>query len=215
MNADTILRQKVLDALEWEPGVHANNIGVTVHDGVVTLTGHVKHYAEKLAAEHCVQSLAGVRGVAQDIEVRLEGLPQDDDDQIAERAAHILAWSSVPDNKVKVKVEKGWLTLSGEVDWNFQRDRAEDLVSELSSVRGITNLLTIKERIAPSDVKAKIENAFKRNALLDASKIIVKTKEDEVTLTGDVPTFREKQIAHDTVWAVPGVHRVVDNLRIS
>lgn len=214
MTTDTLLRQKVLDALEWEPSVDANNIGVSVNNGIVTLNGHVKTYAEKLAAEQCVQGLSGVRAVAQDIEVRLDYMPKTDDDQIAERAARILEWSNVPD-KIKVKVEKGWITLNGEVDWYFQRNHAEDLVSHLSAVRGISNLIKVKERVQPGNIKLQIEDALKRSALLHASKIQVSAKDGEVTISGSVPTLYEKQVARGAVWAAPGVRRVVDNLHIN
>ena len=213
---DLSLRDHVLSELEFEPSVNASHIGVAVDDGVVTLAGHVGSYAEKLAAEKIVQRLKGVRAIAQEIEVRFSSDKKTGDDQIAQRALDIIAWdTTIPDDKVKVKVQKGWITLSGEVDWYFQRNAAEAAVRKLSGVTGITNAITIKPRVQAGDIKQRIEKALKRNAELEAENIRVVVSGGRVTLEGQVNAWHERAVAERAAWAAPGVVSVVDHLALA
>lgn len=216
MKTDEALRQTILDELEWNPSVTATEIGVAVRNGIVELTGHVSSYAEKRAAEQCVQKIAGVKGLALEINVRLPNHIQSADDEIAERAARILGWNAmVPPDVVKVTVEKGWVTMRGEVDWNYQRDLARADIEKLSGVIGLANLLTVKERVLPVNVKNKIEDAFRRDAVLDAAKIKVQTRGSEVVLEGRIHDWHERELATQAAWSAPGVSRVTDHLQIA
>jgi osmotically-inducible protein OsmY len=172
--SDRTVHECVLSELEWEPSVNAAHIGVVVEDGVVTLTGHVSSYAEKIAAERAVKRVAGVHAVAQEIEVRYPSDKKTQDDQIAKRALDILAWNTiVPDDRIAVTVQNGWVTLTGEVDWWYQRQDAENSVRKLSGVRSLSNNIAVKPRVQASDVKQRIETAMKRTAELEATKIRV------------------------------------------
>ena len=216
MTSDEALRQIVLTELEWTPSVNATHIGVAIRHGVVELTGHVESYAEKLAAEQCVQKIAGVKGVAQEINVRLPNHAMRADDEIADRAARVLSWDAmVPPETIKVTVEKGWVTLRGEVARNYQRDVASHAVQKLSGVVGVTNRLTVKERVSPTNVKSKIEDAFRRDALLDAAKINVRAQGGEVVLEGHIKSWHERELASRAAWSAPGVNHVVDRLQIA
>lgn len=184
---DISLRQDVLDELEFEPSLDAANIGATVQNGVVTLTGHVKSYMEKVKAEEVVRHIKGVRGIAQELEVRWPGDKKTSDDEIAQRALNIIAWdTTIPKDKVQVKVENGWVTLSGQVEWYYQKSAAENAVYRLSGISGIHNQLTIEPRVQAADVKNRIENAFKRNAEVESDRIQVSVAGRKVTLDGDV-----------------------------
>lgn len=212
---DTLLRQTIIDELEWEPSVEAAHIGVAVDKGVVTLTGYVASYAEKLAAEHAVKRVKGVHAIAEEIKVRYPGDKQSADDQIAKRALDILAWqSSVPKDRISVKVERGWVTLSGEVDWYFQKADAEKSVRKLTGVVGISNVIDCKPHVAVADVKHRIENALKRNAEIEAQNIHVSVSGSKVILEGKVDTWPERQRVERTVWSAPGVTAVEDRLAV-
>jgi osmotically-inducible protein OsmY len=213
---DEDLRQRVSDELEFAPTVNATKIGVAVDHGVVTLTGHVNSYAEKIAAERAVQRVKGVRGVAQEIEVRYPSERKNRDDEIAERAAQIFDWdTTIPSGKVTVKVEKGWVSLGGEVEWQFQRMGAETAVRKLSGVIGVTNQITIGPRIDATNVKHRIEDALKRNAELEADGIQVAVTGGKVTLEGKVRAWHERGVAERAAWAAPGVITVEDRLTIA
>lgn len=212
--SDLQLRQNILDELEWEPSIDAADIGVAVENGVITLTGHVGSYAEKLMAEGIVKRFRGVKAIAQEIEVRLT-YAGDADDEIARRALNVLSWDvSVPKDAIQVKVEKGWLTLSGEVDWNFQRSAAVDDVRKLSGVMGVSNLMHIKSRVQVPDLKKRIEDALKRCAELEAKTIRVSVKDGEVTLEGRVRAWSERDALESAVWGAPGVKAVKDRVTI-
>ncbi|HKY17489.1 MAG TPA: BON domain-containing protein [Rhizomicrobium sp.] len=214
---DSILRQNVIDELEFEPAVDAAHIGVAVEDGVVTLSGHVGSYAEKLAAEKAVKRVKGVRALAEGIKVRFPEDKKTSDDEIAHRAITILKWSAVvPPNAVMVKVQDGWVTLSGEVDWQHQRWTAENLVRRLSGIHGVMNSIKLKHKVEPRDVKRKIENALRRSAEIVSERIQVSVEDGRsVALDGSVHDWEERDAVERAAWSVPGVTRVIDRLRIS
>jgi osmotically-inducible protein OsmY len=213
---DLSLREYVLSELEFEPSVNAAHIGVAVENGVVMLTGHVGSYAEKLAAERVVQRVRGVRAIAQEIEVRFPADKKTEDDEIAQRALNIIAWdTTIPDEKVKVKIQKGWITLTGEVDWYFQRNAAETAVRKLSGVTGITHSITVKPQVQAGDIKQRIESALKRTAELEAEQIRVLVSGGRVTLEGKVKAWHERVVAERAAWAAPGVVAVVDHLALA
>ncbi|MGB3740836.1 MAG: BON domain-containing protein [Castellaniella sp.] len=213
MMKDTTLRDLVENALDYEPSIDAANIGIAVRNGVVTLTGHVASYAQKLAAERVVEGVSGVHGIAQEIEVRDTFSKQMADDEIASRALKIIAWDvTVPTDKIRVKVQKGWITLSGTVDWYFQRAAAERAVRRLSGVLGVTNQILVSPAIAAGDVKRNIENALKRSAEVEAKGITVSVIGSKVTLEGKVRSWREKKSIERAAWAAPGVASVDNQL---
>jgi osmotically-inducible protein OsmY len=207
MKDDNELRRDVEQELEWEPSVDERRIGVAVLDGIVTLTGEVSSYAERWNAERAVERVAGVRGIANEIEVKTTTERSDTD--IAKAAADALKWNvMVPADKVTVKVRDGWITLTGEVNWDFQRRAAERAMRNLPGVRGISNLIGVKPRVEPSEIKRKLEETFKREAALDANRISVQVSSGEVTLRGSVRTWVERREAEKAAWAAPGVTAV-------
>ena len=214
---DTNLRQNIIDELDFEPRVSSAHIGVAVQDGVVTLSGHVGSYAEKLAAEKAVKRVKGVKAIAEEIDVRYPEDKKTADDEIAARALSLLRWSAVvPTDSVMVKVQDGWVNLSGQVTWQFQRSAAEAEVRRLSGVVGVVNSITIKPRVQPVDIKHQIEAAFKRNAEIDARGIQVSVEDGgRVSLDGTVHDWREREAAGHAAWMAAGVMRVDDRLRIS
>jgi osmotically-inducible protein OsmY len=171
---DGTLRQDIVDELDFEPSIDAANIGVAVEKGIVTLTGHVPTYSQKVTVENVVRRVKGVKGIAEEIEVRPFGSNRTADDEIAKRAVSTLDWNtSVPDNSVQVKVQKGWLTLTGTVDWQYQKNAAAEAMAGLAGVTGVTNQIQIKPRASAFDVKKRIEDALKRNAEIEAQAIRV------------------------------------------
>jgi osmotically-inducible protein OsmY len=212
---DKTIRDAVIDELEWEPRVDSEHIGVAVEDGVVTLTGHVESYAARFAAEEAAKRVHGVKAIAQEIEVRLPSDKKTADDQVAKRVLDIIDWSSsVPENAVKVKVQNGMVTLSGEVNWHYQRDEAEDAVRKLSGVRSVINTIQIKPKVSALDVKRRIEEALKRSAEVEAQAVKVSAVDGRVTLTGTVHTYFERDLVERTAWLAPGVVAVNDQIRV-
>lgn len=213
MKTDSELRRDVERELELEPSVDERRIGVAVLDGIVTLTGEVRSYAEKWQAERTVERVSGVRGVVDELEVKPATERSDID--IARAAADVLKWNVlVPSDRIKVRVENGWLTLEGDVEWEYQRRAAERAVRNLPGVKGISNLIVVKPRVEPSDVRRKIEEAFEREAAIDAQHIDVAVNGSEVTLSGRVRSWAERHAAEKAAWSVPGVTAVHNYLTV-
>lgn len=213
MKSDLDLKHDVEAELEWDPSVDARQIGVTVTDGIVTLTGEVSSYAHKWNAERAAERVAGVVGIANEIEVKLIGEQTDSD--IAKRAANALKWNTlVPSERITVSVDKGWLTLRGDVSYDFERRAAERAVRNLAGVRGVSNLIVVKPRVEPRDLKAKIEDTFQRQASLDAQNITVQVDGGEVILRGSVRSWVERREAEKAAWAAPGVTSVKNYITV-
>lgn len=212
---DLALRQNILDELEFEPSIDAAHIGVAVEDGIVTLTGHVSSYWEKTTAENVVKRVKGVKGLAEEIEVRLVGLKGTADDEIAKRAVDAITWNvSIPRDKVQVKVQDGWITLTGRLEWQYQKNAAAEAVRGLAGVVGVANQIEINPRASVSDIKKRIENALKRNAETEAQTIRVIVRDGKVTLEGKVRALSERQAAERAAWSSPGVRAVEDRISI-
>ena len=216
MKTDSQLQQDVIAELKWEPSVEATTIGVEVKDGIVTLAGHVGSYIQKRAAERAAQRVAGVRGVAMEIDIALPGSSKRKDADLATRARSALEWNaSVPKDAVKISVENAWVKLSGEVHWAYQRWAAETAVFNLLGVVGVNNDITIEQQVAPHDVKTKIEAALQRRAHHETKSIQVAVAGDSVTLSGVVDSWAERNAAQTAAWAAPGVKNVIDNIRVA
>lgn len=215
MKSDTQLQKDVLDELRWEPSISEKEIAVAVKDGVVTLGGYVQTYAQKRAAEYAVAKVAGVKAVAEDIQVKLPTSTQRSDTEIAHAVINALKWDTeVPDELIKVKVEHGWVTLSGALDFFYQKTAAERCVRFLTGVKGVTNLISVKRGVTTSKVTENIEAALKRRAEVDAGMIKVDALDGKVTLKGSVHSWLELKEAENAAWATPGVWSVVDRLAV-
>ncbi|WP_454888589.1 BON domain-containing protein [Sphingobium indicum] len=213
MKSDSQLQRDVLDELAWEPSIDQADIGVAVTDGVVTLSGFVKSYPQKMAAEKATRRVAGVKALAEEIKVRFASDPKTADHEIAKRILDMFSWNvSIPDDKIAVKVEHGWVTLSGTVDWYYQSDEALKVAGKVNGVIGVSNLIELHTLPTSGDVKDRIVAAIKRNADLDAASVTVFTDGGKVTLGGKVRAWNERQIAERAAWAAPGVTKVEDNI---
>lgn len=216
MKTDSQLQQDVMAELKWEPAVHAEQIGVEVKDGIVTLAGHVDSYPAKWNAERAAQRVAGVKALAVEIDVKLSGSDQRNDGDVARSCENVLLWTTyLPKDSVKVMVEGGWVTLSGQVQWGFQRATATAAVRYLAGVKGVSDQITIKPGVTASVVKGDIEAALKRRATNEANGIKVAVNGSEVTLSGKVPTWAERDAAGSAAWSSPGVKNVIDNIAIA
>lgn len=216
MKSDAELRNDVLAELKWEPGVKPETIGVAVKDGVVMLTGYVDSYAEKRIAELAVERVSGVRAVAEEIDVRLPGTSERTDLDIARAAENAIGWHVwLPKDRIKIFVEHGWITLEGQLDWQYQREAAEWALHHLRGVKGISNLITLKPKVSPTEIKTKIEKALERNAALDAKRITITASGAKVTLSGKVRSLAERDEAARAAWAAPGVFEVENLITVA
>jgi len=214
MKNDAQLKSDVEEELRWEPSVHAEEIGVSIKNGVVELDGHVSSYYEKWAAERAALRVSSVKAVASEIRVELPSSATRTDEDIARAAKNHLEWNySVPDT-IKIQVTDGWVTLKGAVEWQYQREEAERVVRPLLGVKGVFNEITVTPRVSAIDVKIKIENALKRDAETDAEHIKVETSDGRVTLRGTVSSWAERAEAERAAWAAPGVTKVEDLITV-
>ena len=211
---DKELRQLVIDELEYEPCIDAADIGVAAENGVVTLSGHVADYVQKMAAERAAWRVKGVKGIAQEIEVRFPGDKKWNDDEIAQRAVNILAWNTlVPKDCARVRVSDGWITLSGSMKWNYQRQTAENEVRKLNGVKGVTNSIALTSVVQARDLERRIHDALKRHAEVEADAVRVDVRSDgTVRIEGRVDNWSEMQAVEHAVWSAPGVQRIDDCL---
>lgn len=210
---DTDLQQDVVEELRWEPSLEDDDVAVAVKDGIVTLAGYTKSYLDKWKAERVASRVKGVKAIVNNIEVRLPSASERSDPDIARAAVDALKWNvSVPKDRVKVKVEKGWVTLEGDVDWYYQREAAERAVRYLTGVKGVTNLLTLKARPTPADVKTRIREALERGAEFDADRITVDVEGDTAILRGTVRSYAEFRDAERAARNAPGITTVKNKL---
>ena len=213
---DLELKKSVESELNFEPSINAAEIGVAVKGGIVTLSGRVPSYWEKIAAERAAARVSGVKAVANELEVRLPGSSERTDEDIARAAVDTLRWTVlVPQDKIKVKVSKGWVTLEGSVDWQYQKSAAEKAVRKLVGVVGVSNLVEVKPAVSKAEVKSSIEAALKRLAEVDANRIRVETEDGRVILSGSVRSWFEREEAERAAWAARGVRSVEDRIAIA
>lgn len=217
MKTDKQLHQNVVDALEWEPSIKHDDIAVGVKDGVVTMSGYVDSFAAKVKAERIVERMSGVKALADELKVKIPYASQRPDTEIAHEVVNAFRWNiEVPDDRVKAKVENGWVTLEGDVEWYYQSAAAERAVRYLTGVRGVTNLLKVKPpTVSTFEVSQKIKDALRRSAEVDADRITVEAHDGQVTLRGSVRSFAERRDAEYAAWSAPGVSAVDDRIVIA
>jgi osmotically-inducible protein OsmY len=216
MKSDNEIERDVKAELEWDPDLDASDIAMSVKKGVVTLAGFVKSYTDKYEAEAAAKRVAGVVGVANDLEVRLPSVDERPDPDIARDAvAALKSQLPISSENIKLIVKNGWVTLEGEVEWQYQRQTAEKAVRRIKGVKGVSNTVVLKPRVEPIEVKRKIEGALQRSAEIDANRITVETNGGEVVLRGTVRSWIEREEAERAAWSAPGVTRVIDEIVVS
>lgn len=213
MKSDSDLQHDVLEELAFEPMVDHAHIGVAAKNGVVTLTGFVPNYTQKAAAERAAARVKGVKAIAEEIEVRFASDPKTSDAEIAERIVQILQWDvTVPDDRISVRVEHGWVTLGGEVEWHYQKTAAQSAVSRITGIKGISNMIKVGAKVSPSDVRGRVIAAIRRQGALDADAIQVTVDGRTVRLSGQVHGWNERRVAENAAWSIPGVAHVEDEI---
>jgi osmotically-inducible protein OsmY len=216
MRSDSEIERDVREELKWDPDLDAEDIAISVKDGVVTLAGFTKSYSDRLEAENAAKRVAGVHAVANDIEVRLPSIDQRPDPDIARDAtANLKAQLPLSHDRIKVIVKDGWLTLEGAVEWQYQKTTAENAVRQVKGVKGVTNVISVKPKVEPTDIQRRIQEAFKRNAEVDANRITVETHGSEVILKGTVRSWIEREEAERVAWSAPGITYVDDRIVVS
>lgn len=215
MSQDSQLQQSVLAEFNWEPSVTAGHIGVAASAGVITLSGHVDSYVKKHAAETAARRVKGVKAVAEEIEVRLPFETKRSDEEIAAAAIERLSWNaSVPKDSVQVKVEKGWVTLTGQVDWWYQKEAAEHDIRPLHGVIGVSNQATVKPRVNTANLSDDITHALHRSWFFDPEAVHVRADGGKVVLSGSVHSIYERQVAAQTAWSAPGATQVENDITV-
>ena len=216
MKTDADLKRDVAAELAWDPAVKSTAIGVAVKDGVVTLTGHLDTFAEKHAVARAMQRVAGVKAIALELDVKLAPVHQRSDTEIAAHAEQALKWSTlVPPEAVRITVDHGWITLQGELDWEYQRRSVEKAIRPLMGVVGISNEIKLRSKLRPDDLSRKIEAALTRQAIREARHIQVSVDGTTVKLTGKVHSWHEREAAQGVAWSAPGVHAVINELQLA
>lgn len=217
MKTDMQLQRDVIEELAWQPNIREAEVAVGAKNGVVTLSGFVDSYAQKYAAARAVEAVRGVRAVADDLKVRLPQAFVRSDTEVAHAAVSALKWDvEVPDDRIKVLVDDGWISLDGAVDWQFQRTSAENAVRHLAGVKGVINRIMVQQpKVSAYEVNQRIEDALKRSAALDADKITIEARDGRVVLRGTVRSWAEREDAERAAWAAPGVTEVDDELAVA
>ena|ERR1700733_2041713 len=216
MKSNENLQRDVMEALKWDPILNTAEIGVSASDGVITLTGRVDSYTKKIAAERAAKSVHGVRALAEEIEVRRGNNNTFSDTELAEAAVKALEWcTAVPDERLTLSVENGWIKLEGDIEWQFQKDRAQSEIEDIVGVNGITNLISIKPELDPTDIEYKIQRAFQRSATIDSSSVVIDVNGSLVTLKGTVRSWAERKDAENAAWSAPGVAKVNDEIMVT
>jgi len=215
MKSDIEIQKDVIEQLKWEPFLNAAQIGVAVKNGIVTLSGQVDAYSKKILAEKTTKKVAGVKAIAEDIQVGISPVYKKTDTEIAETVVNALKWHTmIPDEKIKVSVEEGNVKLEGDVEWEYQRNQAKTAVENLTGVRFVTNLVAVKPKITPYELQQKINSSFQRSANIDSARITAEVLGSKITLRGKVRSFAEKEDAENAVWSAPGVVSVENKLLI-